>query len=106
MTLHRLLHLFEGAHFDLPDALARHAELVGQFFQRDRLVGEAARFENTPLAIVEHGERFAQRLVPVIRLLGFGETAFLAGAVIDQPIHPLAGIAVLADRCVQRRVAA
>ena len=32
--------------------------------------------------------------------------AFLAGAVVDQPIHPFAGIAVLADRRVERGVAA
>ena len=54
VALHRLLHLFEGAHFDLTDALARHAELVGELFQRDRLIGEPPRFEDAPFAIVEH----------------------------------------------------
>ena len=39
-------------------------------------------------------------------MLGFGEPAFLAGAVVDQPIHPFAGIAILADRRVERSVAA
>ena len=38
-VLDRLLHLLEGAHLDLADALARHAELVGKLFERDRLVG-------------------------------------------------------------------
>ena len=41
--LHRLLHLLESAHFDLAHAFARHAEFVGELFQRDRVVGEAAR---------------------------------------------------------------
>jgi hypothetical protein len=39
-------------------------------------------------------------------LLGFGKTAFLTGAVVNQPIHPLAGIAVFADRRVERGIAA
>ena len=86
--------LLEGAHFDLADAFARDAKLIGELLERDRLVGEAARFEDAPLAIVEHAERLAERLVPIFRLLGFGEQAFLAGAVVDQPIHPLAGVAV------------
>src|SRR5580704_3401413 len=105
-VLDRLLHLLEGAHLDLADALARHAELIGELFQGDRIVGETPRLEDATLAIVEHRERFAQRLVPIVRLLGFGEPALLADAVVDQPIHPLAGIAVLADRRVERRIAA
>ena len=105
-VLHRLLHLLERADFDLADALARDAKLVGEFFQRDRLVGKPARFEDAPFAIVEHAERCTQRLMPVVRLLGFGEAAFLADAVVDQPVHPLAGIAIFADRRIQRSIAA
>ena len=31
-ALDRFLHLLEGAHFDLPDSLARDAELVGELY--------------------------------------------------------------------------
>ncbi len=54
VVLHRLLDLLESAHFDLAHALARHAELVGEFFERDRIVGQPARLENAAFAIVEH----------------------------------------------------
>jgi len=58
----RALHLLEGAHLDLAHAFARDAELVGQFLERDRVLGEAPRLEDAPFAVVEHGERFAKRL--------------------------------------------
>jgi hypothetical protein len=45
----------EGAHFDLAHTLARHAEFAGKLFERDRLVGQPPRLENTAPAIVEHG---------------------------------------------------
>src|SRR6202035_2050604 len=103
---YRLLYLLEGAHLDLADALARHTELLGKFLECARLIGKAACFKYPALAVVEHRERFAQRLVPVVRLLGFGTPALLPDAVVDQPVHPLAGIAVLADRGIERGVAA
>ena len=56
-VLHRLLHLLERAHVDLAHALARDAEFGGQIRKRDRVLGEPTRFEDTPLAIVEHGKR-------------------------------------------------
>lgn len=46
-TLHRLLHLVERAHLDLAHALARDAELGGEVFERDRLVGEAPKRART-----------------------------------------------------------
>ena len=54
---HRLLHLLEGAHLDLAHALARDAELARQVLERDRVVGQPARLEDAPLALVEHVER-------------------------------------------------
>src|SRR5690349_3466456 len=51
-------------------------------------------------------ERTDQRLVAVIALLAVGEDAFLRRRVVDQPVLPFAGLAVVADRRVQRRVAA
>ena len=65
----RALNLLERAHLDLAHALARDAELVREFLEGDRVFGEAARLEDAPFAVVEHGERFAQRLAPVVELL-------------------------------------
>src|SRR5262245_24833808 len=76
-VLHRALHLLEGAHLDLPHALARDAELGGQILERDRIVGKPARLEDAPLAVVEHRERFAERLLAVVRLLVRGEPLLL-----------------------------
>ena len=87
--LHRLLHLLEGAHLDLAHALARDAEFGGEVLERDRVVGEAARLEDAPFALVEHVERADQRLVAVIAFLVLGQDAFLAGRIVDQPVHAI-----------------
>src|SRR6266702_4048948 len=104
-VLHRALHLLEGAHLDLAHALARDAEFLGELLERDRVVREPAGFENAPLAIVEHIERLAERLAAVVELLALGQQPLLARRVADQPILPLAGIAVLANRGVERSIA-
>jgi hypothetical protein len=44
--LHGHLHLLKGVHLDLAHALARHAVLVGEFIERDRLVGKAPRLKD------------------------------------------------------------
>src|SRR5687767_9197382 len=72
-VLHRLLHLLEGAHFDLAHAFARDAELGGEVLERHRVLGEAARLEDAPLTIVEHGERVGERQPAVVGLLALGE---------------------------------
>ena len=61
-VLHCVLHLREGAHLDLAYALARDTEFLGQLHERDLFLGEPARLEDAPLALVEHGERIGQRL--------------------------------------------
>ena len=66
LGLHRLLHLLEGAHLDLADALARHAELGGEVLQRHRVVGEPAGLEDATLARIEHAHRAVQRVAAVI----------------------------------------
>src|SRR6185369_849341 len=99
-ALDRLLHLLERANFDLTHALARDAELGGQLLERDWIVGQAARLEDAPLALVEHVERGDQRLVAVVALLALGEDALLARRIVDQPVHPLAAFAVVTDRRV------
>src|ERR1039458_10330355 len=55
--LHRLLHLLEGAHFDLAHALARDAQFGCQILERDRIRRQAAGLQDAPLALVEHVER-------------------------------------------------
>ncbi len=42
----------------------------------------------------------------VIAFLVLGQDAFLAGRVVDQPVHPFAALAVVADRRVERGIAA
>src|SRR5258708_9457627 len=61
-VLHCVLHLLEGAHLDLAHALARDTEFLGQLHERDLFLGEPTRFEDAPLAPVEHGEHIGQRL--------------------------------------------
>ena len=93
-------------HLDLAHALAAHAEFPGEFVERDRVLGEPARFEDAPLAIVEHGDRRGERDAAVNELLARDEPRLLVGTLVDQPVLPLAEIAVLADRRVERGVAA
>src|ERR1700730_8019664 len=96
-NLHSPLHLLEGAHLDLAHALARDAELHRQILERHRIIGELACFEDAPLALAEHGERLAKRLLAILQLLALGESRFLVGDLVDEPVLPFAGIAVVAD---------
>src|SRR6516164_2688930 len=105
-VLHRLLHLLERTHAYLAHALARDAELVGKLVERDRFFGEPTRLEYAPLPVVERGERRGKRLVAVLELLARGECRLLVGLLVDQPVLPFAGITFLADRGVERGVAA
>jgi hypothetical protein len=104
-VLHRLLHLLEGRHAYLPHALARDAELVGELLERDRFFGEPARLEDAPLPVVEPGECRGEGLAAAAELLACGECRLLVGILVDQPVLPLAGSAVLADRSVERYIA-
>src|SRR6266536_6597858 len=80
-------------------------QFPGEFVERDRVLGEPARFEDAPLAIVEHGDRRGERDAAVNELLARDERRLLVGTLVDQPVLPLAEIAVLADRRVERGVA-
>src|SRR5262245_10393555 len=101
-----LLHLFEGAHFNLAHALARHTELGCKLLEGDRVVSQSSGLEYAPLALLEHVERGDQGLVPIIALLALGENALLARRLIDKPILPLAAFTIVAYRRIERRVAA
>src|SRR5579864_9326686 len=92
-----VLHLLEGTHLNLTDALARHTELVGELFERDRVIGEPPCLEDASLAIVEHQQRLTQRPTAVVELLALRQDALLAWCLIDQPVLPFAGVALLAN---------
>src|SRR5260370_18640720 len=79
-----LLHLLEGAHLDLAHALARDAEFLGQFHERDLFLGEPTRFEDAPLALVEHCERIGHLLAALIELLARGERRLLVRGFVHQ----------------------
>src|SRR5262249_925507 len=104
-VLHRLLHLLEGTPAYLAHALGRDAELVGELLERDRFFGEPARLEDAPLPVVEHGERRGEGLAAAAELLACGECRLLVEMLVDQPVLPLAGIAVLTDRSIERYIA-
>ena len=73
MIFHRFLDLLESPNLDLPDALARNAELIGEFFERDGVICQPSRLEDASLALVEHVERLAERLMAIIRFLAFDQ---------------------------------
>src|SRR6202022_300253 len=60
--LHCLLHLLEGADLDLADPLAADAEFGRELLQRDRILGQPARLEDAPFAVVEDVHGFAEEL--------------------------------------------
>jgi len=104
--LDRLSHLFEDKHLDLPHALARDADFIREHSKRDRVFGQAPSYEDPALASVESRQGVDQRLAPIFQLFVLDQDALLARRVIDQPILPFAGIAVLSDRRIERGVPA
>src|SRR5262249_40362863 len=76
-ALDRRLHLLEGADLDLAHALARHAELGREIFQRHRLVGKATGLEDAAFARVQHAHGAMQGIAAVIVLLAFRHDGFL-----------------------------
>ncbi len=56
-TFHCVLHLFEGAHLDLPHTFARYAELLGEVFQRYGILGQPPRLEDSAFALVQCSQR-------------------------------------------------
>src|SRR5437868_3878320 len=53
-----------------------------------------------------HSAQSCERFAPVVELLVLDQNLLLARALVDQPVLPFTGIAILADRCIERRVAA
>src|SRR5262249_59495517 len=87
-VLHRFLHLLERTHVDLADALGRDAEFGGQVGKCGWVLREPTRFEDTPLAIVEHAERRGKRLAAGSGFLTPGGRRLPAGRVLNPPSHP------------------
>jgi hypothetical protein len=75
-------------------ALARDAELSSQLLERDGLVREPAGFEDAPLAVVENGRCFAERLPSVVRLLALRQPALLVGNFASRVSLPRKGCRV------------
>ena len=104
--LDRLSHFLKGKYLDLPHPLARDADFISEHSKRDRVFGQAPSFEDPALASVESRQGLDQRLAPIFQLFVLDQDALLARRVIDQPILPFAGIAVLSDRRIERGVPA
>ena len=85
---------------------SRDILIGGQVFQRHRLDREATGLEDAAFARVEHAHRAIQSVTTMIKLLALGHQGFLVGRVVDQPVLPFAGFAVVADRRVERGIAA
>jgi hypothetical protein len=95
-------HFLEGKHLDLPHALARDAEFIGEHSKRDRGFGEAPRLEDTALAIVEARQGLGQRLAPIFQLFVLDQDALLARrAATNQscrsPVSPSSRIGALSE---------
>src|SRR6476660_3685124 len=104
--LDRALQLFERTHLNLAYSLARDTEFGRKFLERDRVISQSTRLEDASFALVENVQRRDQRLVPIVALFALGKNALLAWCVVDEPILPLAALAIIADRSVERRIAA
>ena len=84
---------------ETPNSSASSSSVIGSSANRRASKMRRSRSLSTPSAWPSALCRFSD-------CSEFGEPAFLAGAVVDQPIHPFAQVAVLADRGIERRVAA
>src|SRR5579872_5679956 len=104
-ALDRLLQLLEGAHLNLPHALAADIVLLAQILERGRLLAQPALAEDVAFPLVERAHGLGQQLAALAELLAVGERRFLIVALVHQPILPLA-LAVLAQRRVEAVVGA
>lgn len=102
---HRLLHLIEGADFQLAYAFARNAVLLAQFFQGDGVVLETAFPEDMAFTIVQLGDGAVQQLIVHQTFLTGGGDIFRRCAFVFQLVLEFDGGAfVLANRRVEAQV--
>ena len=86
------LDLLEGAHLELPDPLARDAELGGQIL---KVIGSSASHRASKMRRSRWFNTInAQRPDAVVGLLAIAEPLLLVGCLVNQPVLPLAGAAV------------
>jgi len=104
-AVHRLLQLFECAHFDLAHAFAADVVDLAQFLERLGVFRQAAFGEDVALTLVEAVHRLHQHFVADELLLGFCNDLVLQRVFILQDVHPLA-FAFLAQGNVQGSIAA
>src|SRR6185312_703931 len=102
----RLLHFLESAHLDLAHAFARNAKFRCKIFERDWIIRQTSCFKDAPLAFIENVKRRNQCLMAIVALLALRENALLTWGIIDKPILPLAALAVVTNRRIERGVAA
>ena len=79
---------------------------VGELFERDRIVRQAARLEDAAFAIVQHGEGVFKRGAAIVHLLALGQHFLLPGGLIRQPVLPFAGFHIGTHRRIQRGITA
>src|SRR5579883_723632 len=87
-VLHRLLQLLEGAHLDLPHALARDPVFLGEVLEGGRVLLETPLDEDAPLARIERFEGRVEKLAPPGIFLALGELGLLVLLLVDQPVLP------------------
>lgn len=104
--MRRPSYFLKGHRLDLSDPLAGDATLDGKFVEGKRRIHKPAPLENATFAVIENRERLAKRPSAGFRLLGFGETRFLAGTFLHQRVLPFGRIALLVHRHIEGNVTA
>jgi hypothetical protein len=92
------LHLLEDTRAYLAHTLRRDAELVGELLDRDRLLGEPARLEDTPLSVVERGECSPSAFLRLSdSSLSAGRASWLESQSCHSPESPSSRIGALSN---------
>ena len=86
--------LSKAPHLDLANALAADIEFRRQLFERQGVVNQAARGEDTALAVVKAIHCRFENSRRAIHFLALDEHCLLIGAFVDEPILPLAAFRV------------
>src|SRR5262245_10203367 len=95
-----MAHFAKRLGFDLPDALARDADLVAEFLERARVAVHQTEtlLQNFALALGETAEHIAEFVLQQTEARDFGRA--LSGLVLDEIAE--AGFLAVADRGLER----
>src|SRR5437588_13125503 len=96
----RLSHFFERACLDLPDPLTRYVELCREVFERQWLVDQMPRLEDTTFAVVQDIDRGGQCPVLVFLLVLLDDDGFRRGRLVDEMVLPLTAFGVFVKRYI------